>query len=277
MLLSRTLLLLCSVLAAANGTIVSSTEKIKEGKYTSYYDDAVSDNCETVLLIGVGTAMATTDYSIMSGEISKGQPIVTVITDHAPNFFVKLSSGGFAKLYNKLAGEVGSLIPTCEGKKPKIIVGAHSASGQASIEAMQKGLDIKPDGFIGLDPFKITERKMKIDADIPVLSFGFEKTTCSVKIDQAAKPAYKIASKDHRVFYRISNKSAKIQHCSFTDKGCAVVCGHKPEADWVRGLVAGGVHSFVKSIAKGVFEKGNFSVPTIGTASYALFVGDEEP
>lgn len=275
-MLSRTLLLLCSIFAVANGAVKSSTEKIKEGKFTYYHDEDISSNCDTVFLMGVGTAMATTDYSIMSEEISKGQPVVTVITDHAPNFFVKLSSGGFAKLYNALTKDLGKLIPVCEGKSPKILVGAHSASGQASIEAMQKGkLDVTPDGYIGLDPFKISERKMKID--VPLLAFGFEKTTCKVTVNQAAKPAYKIAGKDHRVFYRIKNKTQKIQHCAFTNKGCSIICGAKPDGDWVRGVVAQSVHAFVKAIKSGNFSKGQFNIPVTGDAAYELFVGGDEP
>ncbi len=222
--------------------------------------------------------MATTDYSIMSEEISKGQQIVTVITDHAPNFFVKLSSSGFAKLYNALTSDLGAQIPVCKGKSPKIIVGAHSASGQASIEAMMKGkLDKQPDGYLGLDPFAIKERKMKIDDSLPVMTVGFEKTTCQVKVNQSAKPAYKLADKGHRVFYQVDNINQKIQHCAFTNKGCAVICGAKPEGNWVRGLVAQAVHSFVGAIKSNNFSKSQFSVAVEGTGSYNLFVGSEEP
>ncbi len=228
--------------------------------------------------MGVGTAMATTDYSIMSEEISKNKPIVTVITDHAPNFFVKLSESGFAKLYNKLTSDLGAQIPVCKNKSPRILVGAHSASGQASIGAMMKGkLDKKPDGYVGLDPFAIKEKKMKVDEDLPMLAIGFEKTTCSVKKDQAAKPAYKIANKSHRVFYQVDNVNQKIQHCAFTNKGCAVVCGAKPEGNWVRGLTAQAIHNFIGAIKSKNFSKAQFSVPLIGTASYNLFVGSDEP
>ena len=53
------------------------------------YDDDVSNNCETVVMIGVGTAMQSTQYSILSKAISTGASIVTVIFDPNPGNIVK--------------------------------------------------------------------------------------------------------------------------------------------------------------------------------------------
>jgi hypothetical protein len=281
MLFSKTLLLLCSVFAVSNGDMISEKGKVREGKFTVHYDKALPEEvqCQTVIMIGVGTAMGSGDYNILSSEISSGQPIVTVITDHSA-IFVKTSSGGFAKLYNKLTADLGEIIPICQGKSPKILVGAHSASGMAAIGAMKKDLlQVKPDGFIGLDPFKINERRDSIDPNLPTLEWGFAKTTCSVKIQQAAKPAYKLSSEQHRVFYRIDNASGhqNIQHCSFTDKGCAIVCGRKNDGDWVRPVVAKSIHAFIGAIETGSFDKEQFILPEVEADWFELFVGAEEP
>lgn len=278
-MLSKTLLFLSLILATVNGAVQESTKKIKQGKYTYYHDDAASTKCGTIFLMAVGTAMSTTDYSEMAKEISKGQPIVTVITDHAPYFPVKFFPGQFSRLYNELTGSnLGKHIDVCEGKKPKILVGAHSASGMGSIKAMQKGkLNVAPDGYVGLDPYNINERKMKIDENLPVLAYGFEKTTCKVKINQSAKPTYNMASKDHRVFYRVHNTKQKIKHCAFTNNGCfGPICGSGSDADWVKGLVAKSVQAFVKAIRSGYFYKSQFTVSD-PKFSYDLFVGPDEP
>jgi len=281
MLFSKTLLLLCSIFAVSNGDMVSKRGKVREGKFTVHYDEAMpeEDQCQSVVMIGVGTAMGSGDYNILSSEISSGQPIVTIITDHSFTF-VKISSKGFAKLYNKLTADLGEIVPICQGKSPKILVGAHSASGQAAIGAMKKDLlQVKPDGFIGLDPFNVNERKDSIDPNLPTLEWGFAKTTCAVKIQKAAKPAYKLSSEKHRIFYRIDNASGhqNIQHCSFTDKGCSIVCGRKNDGDWVRPVVAKSIHTFIFAIGTGDFEKEQFDFPEVGADWFDLFVGAEEP
>jgi len=271
-------LILCSFICSAfasNSTIVSYTGAIREGAFRYHYDESVPNACDTVLFIGVGTAMSVNDYDQISSLIVTGKPIVTIISDHDPRWFVKLSSKKFASFYNEMTGSLQSLVPACKGKDPMILVGAHSASGQASIEALPN-LKRKPDGYVGLDPFKINERKMKIDKSIPTLEWGFAKTTCAVKIGQAAKPAYKISSKNHRVFYRVDNISEAIAHCVFTDKGCGFVCGMKSQGSWVRDAVAKSIHAFVSAIESGDFQKEAFALP-IENGSFELFVNDEDP
>ena len=227
------------------------------------------------MFLGVGTAMSVQDYDGLAADIVADKPIITIVSDHAPRFFVKLSSRSFRKYYNAMTKSLEHLVPVCKGKKPLILVGAHSASGQASIKALPD-LVPQPDGYVGLDPFSINE-KMTISPSIPTLEWGFAKTTCAVKIDQAAKAAYEISSKDHRVFYRIDNVSKEIAHCVFTDKGCAFICGKKEDGEWVRGAVAQSIHKFVQSIKSGLFyRKAEFSLPGVDSSLFSLFVNTDE-
>lgn len=270
---------------SADTAIVNEKGAISEGAYKYFYDSSIPNACETVLLIGVGTAMGVEDYDNLATAISTGQPITTVISDHNPRFFVKLSERKFEKYYNAMVPSLQSIIPACKDVKyPKILVGAHSASGQASIKALPK-LKPQPDGYIGLDPFKINEKRMKIDPSIPTLDWGFSKTTCQVKVEQAAKPAYEISSPKHRVFYRVDNPKVggffgrpAIAHCVFTDKGCAVVCGLRSGGTWVISAVADSIHKFVAIVkGGGSIVKSAFELDAVKEGKVELFVNGDDP
>ena len=70
---------------------------------------------------------------------------------------------------------------------------------------------------------------MKIDPSIPTLDWGFSKTTCAVRINQAVKPAYEISSPEYRIFYRVDNVKERIARCVLTDSICPTVCGLKKD------------------------------------------------
>ena len=278
-MLTRILLLslLCKSAFASNSTIVSKVGAVRHGAYKYLYDESVLDACDTVLFLAVGSAMGVKDYDSISTAIVSDSSVVTIVSDHNPRFPVKLFSGQFVNFYNEMVPDLQRLIPACEGKKdPIILIGAHSASGSAAIKALPN-LTKKPDGFVGLDPFPIDVRKMKIDESIPTLEWGFAKTTCRTKIEQAAKPAYQISSKKHRIFYRVDNISQAVAHCVFTDKGCSIICGKKADGGWVPPAVAISIHNFIIAIKSGSFEKEQFELPHDDKANFELFVNQDDP
>lgn len=257
-------------------TIVAKNGSIEEGAYKYIYDDSMPNACDTVLFIGVGTAMNVNDYDNLSTEIVSGKSIVAIVSDHNPNFFVKLSAKKFARYYNQMVDSIQVLIPACEGREdPLIMVGAHSASGQAAITALPM-LKHKPDGFVGLDPFQINVKKLKIDESIPTLDWGFAKTTCAVTIDKAAKAAYKISSNKNRIFYRVNNISRGIAHCVFTDKGCTFICGLKGDGGPVIPAVAHSIGIFVDAVKSGSFQKSDFALG-YDDSFLELFANDDDP
>jgi len=286
---SRSFFLVCSIIvlfaALVEGKVVTNSGKTKGGLFRYHYDDSISAGyeCETIALIGVGTMMKIEDYDKLSAKISEGKPIVTVVTDHNPRTFVKLSSKKYAKLYNSITSNLGDLIPVCKGKNPKIITGGHSASGKAAIGALSK-MDPKPNGVLGLDPYDINEKrvwfprpsgKTVMDETIPILTWGLERATCKVKVKRAARAAYNISGNSHRVFYRSKNmegESRKLTHCEVTDKGCGLVCG-KGGGDIIYDNVATSIHTFIAAIKKGSIQRADFEIPSLNAD---LFVNADE-
>ena len=128
-----------------------------------------------------------------------------------------------------------------------------------------------------MDPFSINDRRMKIDDSIPSLEWGFSKTTCRVKINNAAKAAYKITTSKNRVFYRVDNISQAVAHYVFTDNGCSLICGLKADGGWIPAAVATSIHSYIKTIKTGYFKKSNFELPGQGEEKFELFVNAEDP
>mmetsp|Transcript_11469 Transcript_11469/g.21449 ORF Transcript_11469/g.21449 Transcript_11469/m.21449 type:complete len:316 (-) Transcript_11469:2313-3260(-) len=271
-------------------TIVSNREDIREGLFRYFYDNAVPNPCKTVLFLGVGTAMSVDDYDNLSTLIVDGNEIMAVVIDHNPKWFVKLSWRKFASLYNTIVSSLHQIIPVCEGKRNDLILlGAHSASGQAAVEALPN-LTRTPDGFIGLDPYKITttsthheDATMQVDESIPTLNWGFARTTCGVNIDQAAKALYRMTNRKHRVFFRVNNTENStnhgVAHCIFTDKGCGIICGTKGKGDWILLAVAHSIHLFVDSVQGNFFDKETFILPEeiVDSSAIDLFMNEDDP
>lgn len=103
--------------------------------------------------------MSVSDYDKLSNKISLGHPIVVAIVDYNPGNFKKTSSTKYAYLMNNLQSEMRELIPICAKADPGIVIGGHSASGETSLTAWQLDLlEIDPIGFVGLDPYEISEK-----------------------------------------------------------------------------------------------------------------------
>ena len=249
---------------------------MRSGAYKYFYDESVLDACDTVLFLQVGSAMGVKDYNNLATLIVEDSSVVTIVGDHNPRFPVKLFSGQFVNFYNEMVPALQRLVPACKYKTPMILVGAHSASGSAAIKALPR-LDRQPDGFVGLDPFPIKTGNMKIADTIPSLEWGFAKTTCRTKVEQAAKPAYQITNHKHRVFYRVDNIAQAVAHCVFTDKGCGFICGKKADGGWVPAAVARSIHLFVNAIKTGSFGKEQFILPNSDKAQFEMFVNAEDP
>jgi len=252
----------------------------RRGHYMYTYDDTVSNNCETVLMIGVGSTMRSTQYNILSKAISTGTSIVTVIFDPNNQNPVKFGAQNYAKFYNTFTTDLSSQLPVCQGKSPKIIIGGHSASGRGGLQAMMHE-GVKPDGFIGLDPFNVSEEEIpglgprlvpatSIRPDLPMLVWGFEKTTCGTDINLAAKPAYELSGVNNRVFFRANNaNNRQVRHCEFADNGCSLVCPNSNPNNNVKDIVAKSIQVFATSVLNGgrirtsdfQFDTSNDSVP----------------
>lgn len=249
-------------------------------------DSPSSQSCSDVLMIGIGTAMNVENYDNLATSIvtkSGSSSLVVIISDANPGSIIKLESEKYAALANGLRSQLNQgLIPVCNNQKdPRFLIGGHSASGQASLGAVQNGLlKFVPDGFVGLDPFKISTKTMNFDSPLPfpTMTWGFEKTTCGVQLQKAARGAYKLSSPDAgRVLYLIDNKDNRMTHCVFTDSGCFFVCSPNEKFDWVYESVAESIHSFVNAISTdgSPFSRESFAMPSTASGHVHLYLNND--
>jgi hypothetical protein len=276
------------LVAAASPTVFSVTKDVKDeknailGEIRYHYDSSIS-SCSFVLILGVGTLMSVSDYDKLSEQISLGKPIVVVISDYNPGNFQKTSSTKYALLTNKIENQMADLIPICAEANTEIVIGGHSASGEASLVAWQLDLlEMEPIGYVGLDPYEISEKtvdKSKI-LTLPAVFWGFTKTTCLVTKEKAAEAAYEITSPNSRVLYEIHNENGcGITHCVFTDHGCGVrplICSTQDEFDWVYKYVAKSIHLFLDAVHSGTsFNRDYFELHGV-PEDLTLYVNKDE-
>jgi hypothetical protein len=223
------------------------------GKYRYYFDEGKAPStAQVAFIIAVGTAMTCSDYAAVSKDIVSKSPSIVIILDPNPGCMVKLDAKKFADNANELTKDLAKYIPKVNTSSiKKIAIGGHSAGGQAAVESITSGLlTFTPAAFVGLDPFEINVKKMSIPTN--ALVWGFEKTTCGVTVDMAAKAAYEISPKASRVFYQVKNPDEKTTHCIFTDDGCfGPLCPAKQVGFWVRQAVADSLVPFVKVLTTG--------------------------
>lgn len=256
--------------------------RIGQIKY-HYETTANPSQCSFVLVIGVGTSMGVDDYDNIAGRISQGTSIVVVIANHQR--FVKTSASKYARLTNELWHQLEELIPVCDSSTARIILGGHSASGQAALEGIQTDLfQFPPAAFVGFDPYQITATTMEnktLPAYLPTLSWGFSDTTCFVQVDQAALGAYRLSSSEGgRVLYSIDNSNNGITHCVFTDDGCGMfvftVCATDKSFDWIYTSVAESIHRFVDALdAKDEFTRDMFELSYTGV-TVRVYVNEDD-
>ena len=251
------LLLLFGISTSAE--MVSNGTKLAEGHIQFHYDDATEWQCDTVILMGVGTAMKAENYEKLSRQVVTGGSTVLIMMDYNPFNFVKLSTKKYVRLANTVAKRITTLIPAC--KQPPshgYIIGGHSAGGQAAMEALSL-LSFQPIAFFGLDPFNAKNALRTHNITVPAIYWGFSKTTCFVTAQYAARYAYEHTTSHKRVFFQVANTKTKITHCIFTDNGCGgCVCPSNKADGWVRTAVGLTVNRFVAAITSGVFREQEF-------------------
>lgn len=255
--------LLCCDSAAAE--VVSVTKHVHGAGTIRYHYDTNSSrpSCHTVMILGVGTAMSVSDYDLISHEIVNSNIIMPIVVDPEPDWFIKTSAERFAKLANVLVGQIKDTISVCATTStPKvIIVGGHSAGGQAAMEALPL-FDFVPKGFLGLDPYEIDQTDQPLNHH-PALFWGFAETTCGVDVNKAAKAGYDISDESHRILYQIQhNKDNHNTHCIFTDNGCCA-CPDSMSFDQqerLLALVGESTKRFVHAIQHGSFSREEFEL-----------------
>jgi hypothetical protein len=149
--------------------------------YRVFWSEDISipntEACEAIVILGVGTSMSTSNYNELASRIVEEKPYIVVIADHNHGCMMKLFAWTFRTFYNKFMDHLEEYVPMCAGKEPTILIGGHSASGEAVINAIPQ-LYPKAHGFIGLDPYKVTmDMSFGNDTSIPTLTWGFKKVS----------------------------------------------------------------------------------------------------
>eukprot|EP00980_Cylindrotheca_fusiformis_P010699 scaffold2400_cov187-Cylindrotheca_fusiformis.AAC.4 len=271
--------------------VISKTTRVhdSEGKELGiiryHYDSSPKKSaCSTILILGVGTSMSVSDYDKLSWQVAMDTSIFIVFADHNEHEIIKTSPERFAHLANAISDQIALIAPFCSNEGANIMIGGHSASGEASMKALQNGLyDFRPHGFVGLDPFEVSTKTFGTNENIigiPSINWGFTKTTCLVTREKAAAGAYQRTLKAARVLYAIENKhnGCKITHCVFSDHGCGVSpfsCSTHEEYEWVFGYVANSIHLFVDAVREDLpFSKQYFQLETEHEVIY--YVNNDE-
>jgi hypothetical protein len=260
-----------------------------QGHIRFHYDDATENNCETVILLGVGTAMTVKDYDKLSSQVVADSSIVFVIMDHSPGNPIKLRQKmRYAKLADLVAENLTTMIPVCQAQ-PRFgfIVGGHSASGATAVDALGLITKFAPAGWLGLDPFRFPNDEKTLvpyKALAGTLNFGLSKTTCMVTIGQAGKRGYENSNSSSRVFFQVESKQgflgpitgASICHCSFTDGGCTGVCAiDETQSQLVRVTVGKATKQLVASLASGRILRSDFASISTDGLTFNLAVNEE--
>jgi hypothetical protein len=292
LLISLLILSSTHVYAAVNSTTVLDGLEFEggEGNIRFHYDDSIDteNSCETVILLGVGTAMNVGDYDKLSSQVVADSSIVFIITDHSPGNPIKLGQKmRYAKLADLVAENLSTMIPVCKSQ-PRFgfIVGGHSASGQTAVNALGVITKFAPAGWLGLDPFRFPndENVLASYKALPgTLNFGFSKTTCLVSIGQAGKRGYENSNSSSRVFFQVENTQgllgpiagAGICHCSFTDGGCLACAIEETQSQLVRVTVGKATKQLVASLASDRIRRSDFASISTDGLTFNLAVNEE--
>lgn len=267
---------------SATAIVKEMTQKKELGRIQYYYDSVIAPSCSTVLILGVGTYMTIHDYGMVSKATAAGQPIVVIISDHNVHNLIKSSPTKYALLVNAIQEQLSDLIPICKNQDARILVGGHSASGEAAVKALQENLlGFEPVGFVGLDPYEISAKTVEMTKTLtmPAMFWGLSETTCGVDIIKAARAAYKLAMPKARILYVLDNDQSGITHCVFSDTGCGewpLVCETEEVFDWVHEAVANSIHLFIVATTDGNYSKGQFELPKDTPRDVVLYANEDE-
>jgi hypothetical protein len=238
-------LLSWALVSFVQGKIVSETPSSAQYVRFHYRDDAETSCLSSLIIVGVGTAMRVTDYDGVGRAIAEElRDSIVIIIDSLQGIPIKLFPYFFAGKVNNLVAQLlqdssehennRTMLPshvhlcstTAASNQLRVVVGGHSASGEAAFYAFALKLysnDFSLAGFFGLDPFPIVSF-IGVRLSIPALYWGFSSTTCGVLVSQAALSAYNKSPPGLRALYQLKNddnsKQCFFSHCCFTDAGC---------------------------------------------------------
>ena len=287
-MLRQTIALFALVLlptSCCSEVVSKKSDRSSPYKYEYYYDDATSSPCDAVVMINVGTFMSTDAYSDLANAIviAGSQPntsssgTVAIVVDSNPKRIMKDDGTKYADAVNAIVGSIRSIIPNCSAL-PLYFIGGHSGGGKGAINALNLNiLNFSVAGFVGLDPFEVSEPdQLNLRIPVPSLQWGFNETSCLVAKENAAEAAYNISNTNHRIFYRVNTKKPNTiitgPHCSFANHGCFGACQSAKGLPWIRTQVGISLNHFIMAIKSNNFDRNQF---IINETDAVLLVNDD--
>jgi hypothetical protein len=256
----------CDINIMSNQTkkVITTTDTSAEQQYKyTYYRDNKFETFKVIIMLGVGTAMKSDDYSGLCTKLvtSTEKPILAVVVDFVPEWPIKNDPKRFVESCNSILKVLESkkLISFSEGIT--LVVGGHSgggASAAGSLTVDGASFEHTPNGFFGLDPVPPGAGPFpgpfKPVIGIPSLNVGFAKKTCGVDPLRSARAAYSKSDTSHRTLLLISNDVSPnkyICHCAFSDHGCGVACPQAGDTETVKQGVADAFSIFLTTLDTG--------------------------
>eukprot|EP01035_Chromulina_nebulosa_P017591 gene17591-23161_t len=197
------------------------------------------------IVIGVGTAVSTTDYTSLSNTVvSQVTNSLFITLDDNPGFghINKSDPVLYVKAFNKAKDWTSSNGYSIQ----KWFVGGHSGSGQGAADALTNNATFASsiEGYVGFDPYcvftglefsftgpKCVKKTSRV-LNKPSLIWSFKKESCGVDPVYGGVGFYQYATNSvddcqihNHALYTLTDNS---QHCIFTDSGCPFLgCGPK--------------------------------------------------
>jgi hypothetical protein len=236
-------------------------------------------------MINVGTFMSPGAYSKLAHAIvvagshqnKSSSGTIAIIVDSNPYRIMKDDGKKYADVVNAIADSISNILAKCVAP-PLYFIGGHSGGGKGAMNALDmKLLKFPVAGFVGLDPYEVSEQdRINLRIDVPSLQWGFSETSCLVVKEKAAEAAYNISNTTQRVFYRVDTMKPKTivtgPHCSFANHGCFGACQSAKGLPWIRTQVGISLNHFVTAIKSNNFDRNQF---IINEADAVLFVNDD--
>lgn len=255
----------------------SLDQSINGAKLRIHYPDTTQSQCNAVLM-GVGTAMQAKSYDKLGKQIIKHGHIFIAV-DHAPGNMVKTDANKYKSAALMVKDELLSWLPSLGCNTiDHWVMGGHSAGGQAAQNAVANTVGLA-DAIFSIDPYNARDTN---PVHVPALYWGFDKTTCFVEIDDAAKEAY-YRSHGKRAFYQVNTRyswgpcgySPKYFHCSFCDGHCPACTNCQLTPDHFFVDVANSLDRFLTATFEGPWSKTNLQFSS--TTPLTLYVDSEQP
>lgn len=235
----------------SNQSSISKVVDVPGQQFKVHYPASAQDSCRAVLF-SVGTSTQVKGYDSMAAALVEKKFVVAIV-DPEKGWPFKLNVKKLGDAYALARAELLSWSDGACGSISMWLVGGHSAGGGTAHKVLAADPSLA-DGIFSVDPFARGVPKETVN--LPGLYWGFAKTTCGAKKDEAAAAFYGLTETDKRIFVRAHEeyeqgcRNPTYHHCSIVDGGCIACSTCGPTPDFFFPDVANTVQTFSDAFSK---------------------------